>query len=105
MFSKKFLIVSFLGIGMIFPASFYLGSNSAWAAALIVPDNFPGIQQAIDAAQSGDTILINPGVNIGGINFGGKDLLIQSTKGPELTTIDGNRGTGGKIEVLKMFDL
>lgn len=50
--------------------------------------DFTTIQAAMDSASSGDTILVNPGRYFGQINFSGKDVHLQSSKGPEMTIID-----------------
>ena len=53
------------------------------------------IQDAIDAASNGDTILVGPGVYTGTpltpavMQTNGKQLVIQSTNGAEETIIDG----------------
>jgi len=36
--------------------------REAEATTIIVPDNYPTIQQAVDAAKSGDTVLVRAGV-------------------------------------------
>jgi hypothetical protein len=67
-----------------------LAAATAVAAGTIrVPDDQPSIQAGIDAAAAGDTILVEPGVWTGWLNFRGKDITIESSEGPELTTIDG----------------
>jgi hypothetical protein len=54
---------------------------------------FVDIQPAIDAASDGDVILVFPG-DYGPVDFQGKDLVVRSTDGPLITTIDAT-GTGG----------
>jgi len=54
-------------------------------------DDFAEIQDAVDAAQSDDTILILPGtygVPENGVQFGHKNLLVTSSGGAESTFID-----------------
>ncbi len=52
------------------------------------------------APTGGDTVLVRPGVYDGpsntGLDFGGKDLTLLSTHGPDVTTIDG----GGTARVM-----
>jgi len=47
------------------------------------------IQEAINAAQNGDTILVNAGTYIENLNFKGKQITVQSTAGASATIIDG----------------
>ena len=57
-----------------------------------VPSEFPTIQQAIDSAKSGDTVLVADGVYTGDGNrdimFRGKSIILLSENGPERATID-----------------
>ncbi|MGH7731161.1 MAG: right-handed parallel beta-helix repeat-containing protein [Candidatus Eiseniibacteriota bacterium] len=61
-----------------------------------VPQDVAGIQAAIDAAQSGDTVLVSPGTYGGGLVIGGKAVTLASryiqTGNPDdiaRTTLDG----------------
>lgn len=65
----------------------------AVADDLVVPGQFPSIQAAVAAAQSGDRILVKPGTYFGPIHLD-KKVLIQATEGPAHTIL---RGTGGTI--------
>ena len=53
-------------------------------------DPFCKIQDGINAASDGDTVLVLPGTYIENINFLGKAITLMSSDGPEVTTIDGN---------------
>lgn len=55
---------------------------------IYVPDDAPTIQQAIEMAQQGDRILVRPGVYNERIDFLDKALVLRSTDGPSVTTID-----------------
>ncbi|HEX2711363.1 MAG TPA: choice-of-anchor Q domain-containing protein [Candidatus Acidoferrales bacterium] len=67
--------------------------SEAAAAELRVPGDFPTIQEALDAAMPGDTILVDPGTYTENLQFKGKDVRLESTGGPDATTIKGTGGT------------
>jgi predicted outer membrane repeat protein len=58
-------------------------------AILHVPADFTTIQEAIDAASQGDTVLVAPGTYVENIDFLGKEITVRSTLGAESTVIDG----------------
>ncbi|HET9399348.1 MAG TPA: choice-of-anchor D domain-containing protein [Candidatus Acidoferrales bacterium] len=60
-----------------------------------VPGDQPTIQAAINAANSGDTVLVAPGSYVENINFSGKAIAVTSSGGPAVTTIDG--GAQGSV--------
>jgi len=65
----------------------------AGAATLHVPSlEYPTIQAGVDAAQVGDTVLVADGVYTGegnrDIEFHGRDIVLRSENGPEVTSID-----------------
>ena len=72
-------------------ASLLLPTPIAAAATLQVPGNYATIQSAIDAAQTGDTVVVSPGVYVENLDFRGKDITVISASGPETTIIDGNQ--------------
>ena len=75
-----------------------LTSKSTFAQAdILVPQDYATIQEAIDAATDGNTILVGPGEYPEAIDFGTKNLVLESSDGPE-TTIIGRYGT--KISIV-----
>ena len=65
---------------------------SATAGTVInVPADQPTIQEAINAAVNGDTVLVAPGTYLENINFLGKAITVAGAKGPRVTIIDGNK--------------
>jgi hypothetical protein len=62
-----------------------------------VPGDFSSIQSAINAASSGDTVLVAAGSYTGSLNFNGKALTVQSSAGSAATAIVGNGGAAVTI--------
>ncbi|MFH1999555.1 MAG: right-handed parallel beta-helix repeat-containing protein [Planctomycetota bacterium] len=62
----------------------------ALSATLYVPDDYALIQDAIDAATPGDTIVVHPGTYVENIRFSGKAIHLKSSGCATLTVIDGN---------------
>ncbi|MCX8043458.1 MAG: right-handed parallel beta-helix repeat-containing protein [Desulfobacterota bacterium] len=71
---------------------FFLGVPLApyGLTATIYVNSGQSIQQAINAAQNGDTIVVYAGVYSETINFKGKQITVTSAQGPSATIIDGN---------------
>lgn len=67
---------------------------SAQAMTHLVPDDYPTIQSAINAAVNGDTVVVADGVYTGDgnrdIDFLGKAITVKSENGPENCVIDCN---------------
>lgn len=61
--------------------------GSVLGETIPVSPNGGGIQQAIDSASKGDTVLVFPGTYYGLINFNGKLITVLSNEGPLETTI------------------
>ena len=69
----------------------------AFAETRLVPSSYTTIQQAINLADDGDTIIVDPGVYLENINFLGKNITVTGTdpENPDIvatTIIDGYRG-------------
>ena len=81
--------------------------------SISVPDDQSTIQDAINAAESGNTILVGPGIYRENIDFMGKSITVHGVDGPIKTIIDGDRAgsvvtySGGETEeaVLDGFTL
>ncbi len=61
------------------------------AQIIHVPGDYPTIQQVIDAAVGGDTILVAPGTYTENINFKGKTITVKSEVSRKVTIIDGGQ--------------
>jgi len=48
------------------------------ATIINIPNDYPTIQQGIDASQDADTVLVQPGTYIENINFNGKNINVAS---------------------------
>ena len=75
----------------IFIAIMLINVNSIYAETLTVPIPYPTIQSAINSASDGDTVLVAPGTYYETIDFLGKEILVQSSDGASVTTIDANQ--------------
>jgi parallel beta-helix repeat protein len=62
-----------------------------FSATLKVPSQYPNIQDAIDAAVKGDTVLVAPGTYRENIDFIGKAITVKSEQGADVTVVDGNQ--------------
>jgi hypothetical protein len=71
------------------------GNTSTNPTTILVPDDYSTIQDAIDAAFDGDTILVSDGTYTENIDFKGKAITLQSVNGAGSTTIDG--GANGSV--------
>ncbi|MEQ8766097.1 MAG: choice-of-anchor Q domain-containing protein [Planctomycetota bacterium] len=81
------------------PRDWYVDVNADCLGSGTEQDPFCTIRRAIDAANSGDTILVRPGTYFEFIDFRGKDLVLKSTHGPRHTIIDGqSRGIVVRFE-------
>ena len=73
------------------------------AATLRVPADYPTIQAAVDAAASGDTVLVADGAYTGAGNCGvviSKSITVASENGPGSTTLDCPDSFGVALDLL-----
>jgi len=63
----------------------------ALAGDLHVPADYSTIQAAIDAASSGDVVLVDPGTYFECLDFKGKAIRVASTGGAAVTTINASQ--------------
>jgi len=62
----------------------------ATGATLEVPAVYSTIQEAIDAAEPGDVVLVTPGLYVETLDLLGKAITVRSSGGSGVTTIDGD---------------
>ena len=66
-----------------------ISASPTFAATINVPADQPTVQAAINAAVTGDTVLVAPGTYKENINFMGKAITVTSSGGAKVTIIDG----------------
>jgi hypothetical protein len=70
-----------------------LASSAALAQKIIhIPADQPTIQAGINAAATGDTVLVSPGTYFENIDFKGKAITVTSSGGAAATILDGSNG-------------
>ena len=74
-------------------AVFFVCTGTTLSDIIIVPNDFPSIQDAISAAVSGDEILVEAGTYSESIDFLGKTISVTGVSGSSNTIIDGG-GSG-----------
>jgi len=69
--------------------------GSVYSSDIHVPGEYTTIQQAIDAAVDGDSVIVEPGTYEENVEFLGKQISVRSSQGAEVTIIDG--GNAGSV--------
>lgn len=65
-----------------------VSATFVFAKTIHVPADQPTVQAGINAASSGDTVLVVPGTYKENINFNGKAITLKSSSGAKVTTIN-----------------
>jgi hypothetical protein len=68
-----------------------------WHVAADGSGDAPSVQAGIDSAAVGDTVLVDPGRYYENIDFNGKDIVLQSAQGPDVTILDGSHGNASVV--------
>jgi hypothetical protein len=91
--------ICFLNAAMVLAFAALLTPPATAQNTIHVPLDQPTIQQAIAAAQNGDTVLVAPGTYRENIDFLGKAIAVTSSEGRNFTIIDG--GNAGSVVTFK----
>jgi len=81
----------------------FILTSQVYPAIINVPDDYLKIQEAIDFAENGDTVLVSNGIYTGNgnkeLDFKSKAIIVKSENGPQFTIIDcENEGRGFKLQ-------
>ena len=80
------------------PLTILAFGETAYSDTINVPTDVSAIQAAIDAANSGDEIIVASGVYMETIDFLGKAITLKSADGPIITIIDGSNSNGPVVQ-------
>lgn len=89
---------------LLFFAILFFVCTLAPAKTHIVPDKYATIQEAVDAAQSRDTIIVREGVYTENVNIDIKHLTLKSEKGSEVTIVQAASSIDGSAIFLVQAD-
>ena len=76
-----YVVISIATLALLAPA--------ASAVIINIPGDYPTIQEGIDAAENGDTVLVASGLYLETLTIENKNILLTSSEGPEDTEIKG----------------
>ncbi len=83
------------------PASVYVaGPGRTWVVNVQGTGDAPTVQAAIDSAVTGDIVEVGPGRYLENIDFLGKDIVLRSQEGPEVTILDGSSRDSSVVVML-----
>jgi uncharacterized Zn finger protein (UPF0148 family) len=74
--SLKYILIGLAAVALI--AAVIFGISAFSGSGATVPDKYATIQEAIDAAQDGDEIIVQMGAYRENIDFKGKNILVRS---------------------------
>ncbi|MFH2001186.1 MAG: hypothetical protein ABIK28_16005, partial [Planctomycetota bacterium] len=77
----------------------------AQSGTIYVPGDYASIQDALNAASSGDTVLVAPGTYVEAVVFPDRSVTLKSMEGPEITVIDENSWPSDRHPVVKFMNL
>lgn len=98
--------IKYLVIGLIAVAAIAVAISANFASedsAITVPDKYSTIQEAIDAAEDGEEIIVDIGIYRENIDFKGKNITLRSTDPDNLSIVEQTIIHGGGSGIVVYF--